>query len=319
MQFSEQPPSKQWAVLKYRGEKFAEVWFKPEGEPLTLRFRIPRKSFLTPGVGPLLTMENLLKAVGVAAEEVESWHHEGASHFSLNRPDPQLGTPLPLPPPDDTHLNLSVSVKQPPEAVAPVESHDPGTSEVSSEPGPPLTKWEEAEARWRSILGLEATIDTLRLATEGLQAELQAAVQRTLTTEEKVNAFNGDVDQWNKAKSRVHFTLPKAKEFTHRASWTMGTPERKSLAELFKEDAEPGIPVPPLEKLSEQLENLLKDRQVLSANGVTVHQECKQVQADLQRTLTTLQSRAAANADRKRRAAKGGKFFKDIRRWTGVD
>ena len=53
MKFSEQPPSKQWAALKYRGEKFAEVWFKPEGQPLVLAFRIPRGSFQIPGIGEL--------------------------------------------------------------------------------------------------------------------------------------------------------------------------------------------------------------------------------------------------------------------------
>jgi hypothetical protein len=36
MKFSEQPPSEQWAALKYRGEKLAEVWFKPEGEPFSI-------------------------------------------------------------------------------------------------------------------------------------------------------------------------------------------------------------------------------------------------------------------------------------------
>src|SRR5262245_60670558 len=72
--FSERPPSKQWAALKYRGDTFAEVWFKPEGEPFALTFRIPGESFQLPDMGQLLTTENLLKAVGIAAEDVESWH-----------------------------------------------------------------------------------------------------------------------------------------------------------------------------------------------------------------------------------------------------
>ena len=79
MNFSEQPPSKQWVALKYRGEIIAEVWFKPEGEPFALTFRIPQKSFQLPGMGQRLTTENLLKAVGLAAEDVESWRHEDAS------------------------------------------------------------------------------------------------------------------------------------------------------------------------------------------------------------------------------------------------
>ncbi len=63
----------QWAALKYRGEKFAEVWFKPEGDPLALTFRIPAESFQLPGMAQLLTLENLLKAVAIAPEEVASW------------------------------------------------------------------------------------------------------------------------------------------------------------------------------------------------------------------------------------------------------
>ena len=77
MNFSEQLPSKQWATLKFRGEKFAEVWFKPEGDPLALRFRVPQNSFQIPGIGERLTTENLLKAVTLATEEVESWCQGG--------------------------------------------------------------------------------------------------------------------------------------------------------------------------------------------------------------------------------------------------
>ena len=73
MIFFDQPPSKEWATLKYKGEKFAEVWFKPEGEPFALTFRIPHKSFQTPGISQLLTIENLLKAVNIVQDEVESW------------------------------------------------------------------------------------------------------------------------------------------------------------------------------------------------------------------------------------------------------
>src|SRR5437868_14613830 len=91
VKFSEQPPSKQWAALKYRGEKFAEVWFKPEGEPLALTFRIPRESLQLPGMGPLLTTENLLRAVGIATGEVESWRHGGAPQSGTSGSDAELG------------------------------------------------------------------------------------------------------------------------------------------------------------------------------------------------------------------------------------
>src|SRR3954468_10450266 len=89
MNFSEQPPSKQWAALKYGGEKVAEVWFKPEGEPFAVTFRIPQSSFRIPGLGQRLTPENLLKAVGLAAEGVESWRHGGASPSGGNGLNPE--------------------------------------------------------------------------------------------------------------------------------------------------------------------------------------------------------------------------------------
>jgi hypothetical protein len=300
MNFSELPPSKQWAALKYGGETFAEVWFKPECEPFGLTFRIPEKSFHIPGMGQRLTTELLLKAVAIATDEVESWRHGGDSHSGMNGSNPEFGHPLPPPPQDVTHLDIHVSLK-PPQVVGANESDSP---EIASQ------KWQELQARWRAILGLEATIDTLRLNMESLRAEMETLSKKALTTEEKVNALNADVAQLNKAKSRAHYAVPKAKEFIHRATWTMGIPERKRLEEFFKDEARPDIPIPEMEKLPEQLENLLKDRQVLSAHGVTVYQECKTVSAGIQGALRTLQNNSAANAHRKRAASFAkGKFF----------
>ena len=65
-----------------------------------------------------------------------------------------------------------------------------------------------------------------------------------------------------------------------------------------------------MDQLPEQLESLLKDRQVLSAHGVTVMQECKSISADVQGALKTLQSSATVNAHKKRREAGAkGKYF----------
>jgi hypothetical protein len=299
--FSEQPPSKQWAALKCRGEQVAEVWFKPEGEPFALTFRIPQKSFQIPGMGQRLTTENLLKAVGIATEEVESWRHDGTSHSGMNGPNSELRHPLAPPPQDVTHLNLYVSLKPPPQAVAPNES---------CEPEIPEAKWQDLEARWNAILGLEASMDALRISMEALRAEMEASSRKTLTGEEKVHALNADVAQWNKAKSRVLFALPKAREFIHRSTWATGKPERKKLEELFKNHIRPQVPLPQMGQVVEQLEGLLKDRQVLSAHGVSVYQECKSISADVQGALRTLQSNAAANATKKRGAtgARGNSF-----------
>jgi hypothetical protein len=292
--FSEQPPSKQWAVLKFRGEKFAEVWFKPEGEPFAVTFRIPQGSFQIPDIGPLLTAENLLKAVGVAAEEVESWRHEGAVPSDGGGSLADVGQPLPPPPPDVSHLSIHVRVKPPPQAAAPQQGADPEVSE---------SKWQALEARWNNILGMETSMDTLRISMEGLQTEMEAAARKALTTEEKLHAFSADVAQWNKAKSRALYALPKMRDFIHRATWAAGTPERKQLEELYKNHIQPRVPFPQVDKLADQLENLLKDRQVLSAQGMTVYQECKSITADIQGALRTLQSNSTSNATRKRGAA----------------
>jgi len=292
--FSEQPPSKEWAALKYRGEKIAEVWFKPEGEPFALTFRVPQRSFQVPGMGPLLTPGNLLLAVGIATEEVESWHYEGTSHS-------ELGRPLPPPPQDVAHLTIHVRLKPPPQAV---------DSNPSDEPEVPEAKWQDLVARWNAILGQEATIETFRISMEGLRSEMEASMKRTFTSEEKLHALNADVAQWNKAKSRVHYALPKMREFIHRATWANGLPERKKLEELFKNDIRPSISLAEIDKVREQLENLLKDRQILSSQGASVYQECKSIAADVQGALRTLQSNAAAKAREKRgEARKKGKFF----------
>jgi hypothetical protein len=190
---------------------------------------------------------------------------------------------------------------KPPQVAAPNES---------CEPEIPLAKWQDLEARWNTILGLEAAIETLRIRMESLRGEMEASWNERLTTEEKVHALNADVVQWNKEKSRVHYALPKVAEFIHRATWAMGTPERKRLGEIFKNHIRPHISFPQMDKVPEQLENLLKDRQVLSAHGMTVCQQCQSISAAIQGALRTLRTNAATNANKKRGEARAkGKHF----------
>src|SRR5262249_1842382 len=149
---------------------------------------------------------------------------------------------------DVTHLTIHVGLKPPPQAVVPNKS---GEQEI------PEAKCQDLEARWNAILGLEATIDTLRISMEGLRAEMEGSSSKMLTADEKLNALNAAVAQWNKAKSRVLYALPKVREFIHRATWAKGAPERKKLEELFENHIRPRIPFPQMDKVSEQLENLL--------------------------------------------------------------
>jgi hypothetical protein len=60
----------------------------------------------------------------------------------------------------------------------------------------------------------------------------------------------------------------------------------------------------------QELEMLRKDRQVLSAKGAAVCQECKAIAADVQGALRRLQSNAAARASQKKggTGAKGKSF-----------
>ena len=130
-----------------------------------------------------------------------------------------------------------------------------------------------------------------------------------LTADERVNALNADVAQWNKAKSRVLFALPKAREFIHRSTWATGTPERKKLEELFENHIRPRVPFPEMGQVAEQLENLRKGRQVLSAHGVSIYQDCKNISAEVQAALRTLQANAARRAIQKRGAANAKRKF----------
>ncbi len=370
--FAEQPPSKQWLALKFRGVKFAEVWFKPEEEPWGLRFRIPQNSFHLPLIAKRLTLETLLKAVGLAPEEVESWRHGDVWDAAPEASDSQEENPLPQPPPDDPYQNIYVCLKQPaqvaddpesPDAeIAPLptagasenpdpeiappqiadsaKARDPETllpevaglpairdSEIASLPaaapdrdGPeiPESKMQDLESRWNAILGVESGIETLRLKMDGVRQELENCWSKTLTPEEKLFALKADVVQWTKAKARVHHSLPKIREFVHRATWIMGTPERKKLEELFKNYTEHSIPFLEADQAPEQLESLLKDRQVLSAQGLGVFHECKTIVGSIQTALTRLQLTAKARENKKKNAKKGGKFFKDVRRLTGA-
>jgi hypothetical protein len=293
MTFSEQPPSKQWSPLKYRGETLAAVWFKPEGEPFALMFRIPQRSFQILGAGQQLSAENLLKAVGIAAAEVESWRDDGASDSDESRSDSELRQPLAAPPEDVAHLNLFVRLRPPAVALAPGEGDAPEIDE---------DKWQYIEGRWNAILGLEASVDNLRMSVEGLRSELEAAARMTLHLEVKHHALSADMVQWEKTRSRIRYTLPKAREFIHRSTWATGAPERKQLLTVYEAHIQPRVPFPELAEVLVQIESVLKDRQNLSAQGTSVHQECKAILADFQGALRTLQSNAAANAARKKGA-----------------
>ncbi len=290
MQFSEQPASQEWAALKYRGKTIAEIWFKPHDEPFALRFRVPQSTFQTPSVGPRLTMAILLKVVGIATDEVESWRYGGVSQSGLNGSHVALTQPLPAPAADLPYLDIYVSLKRPPEVVA----QETSEAVISS------TKEQDLTARWNAIVSLEVSIDTLRATIEGVRVELEASWKKPLTQEEKLHGLRADIHQWTKAKARVPFALPKIKEFIHRATWVLGAPERKKLGKLFKNHAERDVPLPEMDRLPEQLASLLKDRQVLSAQGVAVYQECKRIAAEIQGCLRRLQANAATNARRNR-------------------
>ncbi len=179
-----------------------------------------------------------------------------------------------------------------------------------AEPEVPLEKWQALDAVWKAVLSMEASIDSSRLSMDGLRNEMENAFKKTLGVEEKLHGLQADVSQWTKAKSRVHYALPKVREFIHRATWASTLPERKSLEEIVKNHVEPRIPLADVDRVREQMEHLLKDRQILFASGNAVYQECRSISAEIQRALSTLQRNAADNARRKKdsKRQKGGYY-----------
>jgi len=196
------------------------------------------------------------------------------------------------------------SSEQDPPPAQPAAQNDNTAPEIA------LETWQALEACWKGILGLEASIDSSRLSLDGVRTEMEAAYKKALTVEEKLHALQADVAQWNKAKSRVHYALPKVREFIHRATWAVAVPERKRLEEIFKSQIEPRIPFPEIDQVREQLGHLQKDRQVLFAQGNSVYQECRGIVGEIQRALSTLQRNAADKARQKRSAGREkGKYF----------
>ena len=217
MNFFEQPCSTQWAALEYRGEKIAEVWFKPEGDPFVLVFRIPQWIFQIPGMGPQLTTENLLKAVAIAPEEVESWGHGDVFHWGMNGSNPELRIPLP-PPRQVTHLDIYVRLKPPPEAAARQEDIE---LEVS------LKRWQELEVRWKAILALETTMETLSKSMESLLLEMEASLTKTLMLEEKIHALRRRCSMGKGKKSRS-FSAPEDERIYPSFHLVDGLPRKKA-------------------------------------------------------------------------------------------
>jgi hypothetical protein len=274
-----------WVTLTHRGEELAEAWFMPDGETFTVVFLIPRTRLDVTDPSRQVTVGTLLEAAAVSADEVESWRLGDGS-------PPGLSDALPPPPPDEAHLTVYVRLKPPVRTAVGV-----------AQDIPPQT-WQALEALWKAILGLEAGIDSSRLGMDGLRAEMETAFRASLTAEEKLNALQSDVAQWNKAKGRVHYALPKVKEFIHRATWALAVPERKRLGEVVRTHVEPRVPFAEADRVREQLEHLQKDRQVLFAQGNAVSQECRGIVGEIRQALGTLQRNAADRARQKRSAGR---------------
>jgi hypothetical protein len=283
--------------LTQRGEGIAEAWFKPDGDPLTLVFRVPEGRFQVEDITQQLTVEDLLTAASIPVEDVDSWQFRDESHAGLGGTNLELKRLLPPPPPGEPHLTVRVRL-------------NPPAGAEGGAPGVPTEEYQALEALWKTILGLEASIDAVRLGMDGLRMEMEAAFKKQLTADEKVHCLQSDMALWNKGKNRVHYSLPKVREFIHRATWALGVPERKRLEEVVKSHIEPRAPHPRLEEVRAQMEHLQKDRQVLLANGNSVNQECRGILAEIQRALIALQRNAADRARQKRRAGREkGKHF----------
>jgi hypothetical protein len=259
---------------------------------------------------------------------VESWHHGDDAHPGNNGAHPDFKMALPPPPPDVHHVEIHVRLKPGVrDQDSGIRSQETGirrqesvTSSLSPDPcpltpdagGPEISaaQWQDLEALWKGILGLEATVDALRASMESLLNEMESSLRRSLTIEEKSYALRADVTQWERAKTRLQFALPKMRDFIHRAVWALGAPERKRLDEVHKDHIQPHVPVPQMNQLLKQLEDLRKDRQILSELGRTVHQECKGISANVQGALRTLQNNAV-NAQRKKSGGGSkGRFLK---------
>jgi hypothetical protein len=291
---SERVPMNEWAALTDLGEEIAEARLEPEGGGFTLVVRIPRDRFPSADAGSRLTIETLLRAAGQSIDDVESWCVGDVFHARADGADPELGRPLSPPGAGEPHLTLYVQLKSP----APSTARTDGGNEV------PPEAWQTLEALWRSVLGLETSIDTLRLNMEGLRLELEAAFKKPLLVEEKIHALQADVAQWTKAKNRIHFVLPKVREYVHRATWAAAVPERRRLEEIVQTHITPRVPLPEMDQVRDQLGHLQKDRQVLFAQGNSVYQEGRGFLQDVQRALSALQRNAAERARAKRSAGR---------------
>ena len=240
--------------------------------------------------------------------------HGDVSHAGMNGFNPELGYPLPPPPPDVTHLEIYVRLKPPSQAVARNES---GEDEA------PSAKWDSLEARWKAILGLEATMDSFRISMESLLAEMEASLKKTLTMEEKLHAPRPRT--WRSgARPKTAFIMPcrrcESLSIVPTGRWAppKGNGWRNSTRTTFNLI----LPFSQMDNVMEQLEYLQKDRRTptirarrdgLSSNA-KFRRECP---GGLEDTAEP----GRCECPRKRKGATGpkGKFFKSIRRWSGAD
>ena len=152
------------------------------------------------------------------------------------------------------------------------------------------------------VLGLEISPANVAIARENAVTNGVSGRVDFILSDSYAPISPADRAALDQLAGRVHFVLPKVKEFVHRATWAPALPERKRLEEVFRNHVEPRVPFPEVDKVREELEHLLKARQVLFAQGSSVAQECRSITSEINRTLSTLLRNAAENARRKRDA-----------------
>ena len=283
MDFSKRAPSTKWTTLTYEGAVVAQVWFKPEGNPVGLQFLMPTRAFQLPDLENHLTMANLLKTVQIELKEIQSWTCSGIVHEGMNGTNP------------DFNKRIGPSSNSSDPVPIDVLLNSGHASEITPE------QWNDLASRWDKIALLESEISRIRTEAERLCAKLDSLWNTTLTLEDKY-ASRLDIAKWEEAKKRIPHLRPELIGFLK--SWNSiaaASIETKSrFVELIKTRNSSFSQMEMSNALNE-LESIRKNRQVWISRGNDLCNLAQGVMSRAQVVLGQLKSSAKANFARKKK------------------
>lgn len=264
MLLAERNPSPNWEPIAFapQGQCAVWVWFRPATLPTGLMISIPFAAFAEPSTAGLLTIRQLVTAMGLEASQVLGWSVNGYQFEGAAGTSPMLDQVLPAPAPDgQTQVAVWMEMSQPGmwAQAAPVPQAMPTASA-----GSPLDAryFDAIDSCWNGIRQQESKVGSIRKQLDQLAVRLNS-LNRDLTPEERRASDNKDTKDWLDARRWLRDSLATLTRSIKEIDMgtTSGAGQRHRFEDIHRQFVAPRIPFTGLEHAVIEFESYSKTLQ----------------------------------------------------------